>query len=276
MRREPGFNVKKARGNASNGRGHASNAGAGHAGAGTAVLRMTGVALDNPVAAGGTLVMLLTSCLIVANALSFQPGKHPAPLFSTRTAAIEEAAQPSRPQPSDLVTDLQNSLKRIGYYSGPVDGLNGPRTEEAIRSYERASGLAVTGRPSHALRARLILEDVALPRAAPTPPVGSSSSGSSSSGTSAVPVPVPPGEVGSASTPTGSIGNALPRETVRSAQSLLDRLGYGPVTVDGLMGGETASAVRRFQLDRGLSLDGQLGAEELAALEKVSGQKIPR
>ncbi|WP_321341844.1 peptidoglycan-binding domain-containing protein [Breoghania sp.] len=271
MRQEPGFNVKKARGNASNGRGHASNAGAGHAGAGTAVLRMTGVALDNPVAAGGTLVMLLTSCLIVANALSFQPGKHPAPLFSTRTAAIEDTAQPMRPQPSDLVTDLQNSLKRIGYYSGPVDGLNGPRTEEAIRSYERASGLAVTGRPSHALRARLILEDVALPRAAPTPPTGSSSSGMS-----AVPVPVPPGEVGSASSPTGSIGNALPRETVRSAQSLLDRLGYGPVTVDGLMGGETASAVRRFQLDRGLSLDGQLGTDVLAALEKVSGQKIPR
>ncbi|WP_321505199.1 peptidoglycan-binding domain-containing protein [Breoghania sp.] len=266
MRREPGFKNSRPRASASNGRGQASNAGAG-----TAVLRMTGVALDNPVAAGGTLVMLLTSCLIVANALSFQPGKHPAPLFSTRAAAVAETVQPSRPQPSELVTDLQSSLKRIGFYSGPVDGLNGPRTEEAIRAYERASGLAVTGRPSHALRARLILEDVALPRAAPTPP-----SSPSTSSRSTVPVPVPPAEVGSASSPTGSIGNAMPRETVRSAQSLLSRLGYGPVTVDGLMGGETASAVRRFQLDRGMSLDGQLGDDVLAALEKVSGQTIPR
>ena len=127
MRREPSFN-----GNSAQSSGQARRP--ANRGAGAAVLKATGVALDNPVAAGGSLVMLLTASLIVANALSFQPGKHPAPLFSTRQSAVAEV-QPDRPQPSELVTDLQNSLKRIGYYDGPVDGLNGPRTEDAIRAY---------------------------------------------------------------------------------------------------------------------------------------------
>ena len=85
-------------------------------------------------------------------------------------------------------------------------------------------------------------------------------------------MPVPPAEVGT----TGSIGRQLSRDTIRSVQKLLASLGYGPLSVDGLMGGETASAVRRFQLDRGMPIDGQLDAPVIAALEKVSGTKIPR
>ncbi|PTW57682.1 peptidoglycan hydrolase-like protein with peptidoglycan-binding domain [Breoghania corrubedonensis] len=257
MRREPSFNGNKA--------ASANTRQTRNPGAGAAVLRATGVALDNPVAAGGSLVMLLTASLIVANALSFQPGKHPAPLFSTRASAVEDV-QPERPKPTELVTDLQNSLKRIGFYEGPVDGLNGPRTEQAIRAYERASGLAETGRPSHALRARLILEDVALPRAAPAAPTA----------TPSVPVPIPPAEVGSADSPTGSIGPQAARETVRFVQKLLANLGYGPLSVDGLWGAETASAIRRFQLDRGMPINGRLDDTLCAALEKVSGTKIPR
>lgn len=225
--------------------------------AGTAVLRATGLALDNPVAAGGMLVMALTASLIVANAVSFQPGKHPAPLFSTRAPEVM-APVAAAPAPSELLLDLQSGLKRMGYYSGPIDGLNGPRTEDAIRAYERASGLAVTGRPSHGLRARIILEDVALPRAAPQSAV-----------------PIPPASI-SATEETGSIGSSPARGTVRAVQKVLADLGYGPISVDGLLGAETAGAVRRFELDRGMPIDGQLDEPLFAALEKVSGARIPR
>ncbi|MDJ0931806.1 peptidoglycan-binding domain-containing protein [Breoghania sp.] len=266
MRREPTFHSDRntARNDAP-ARAHHSH------GAGAAVLRATGVAFDNPVAAGGTLVMLLTASLIVANALSFQPGKHPAPLFATRDTGVEQSVQPERPKPSELVTDLQNSLTRMGYYAGPVDGLDGPRTQDAIRAYERASGLAVTGRPSHALRARLILEDVALPRTAPTPPASSSSSSADTSG-----IPLPPADIRDQNQATDSIGTLISRDTVSSVQRVLLQLGYGPITVDGLMGGETASAVRRFELDCGMPIDGQLDERLYAALEKASGEKIPR
>ena len=106
------------------------------------------VALDNPVAAGGSVVMGLTACLIVANAIGLQPGRHPAPLFATRDRP--EAFQMPEPdgrspglkiqEISTLVLDLQISLRKAGLYEGPLDGLNGPATERAIRSFERRAG----------------------------------------------------------------------------------------------------------------------------------------
>ncbi len=35
-----------------------------------------------------------------------------------------------------------------GAYSGPADGINGPQTEQAIKEYQAANNLAVTGQPS--------------------------------------------------------------------------------------------------------------------------------
>ena len=92
------------------------------------------IALDNPVAAGGAVVMGLTSCLIIANAIGLQPGRHPAPLFSTR----ERAEELVLPEPSGrrndlqvqeistLVLDLQISLRRIGLYEGTTRRVERP------------------------------------------------------------------------------------------------------------------------------------------------------
>jgi peptidoglycan hydrolase-like protein with peptidoglycan-binding domain len=46
------------------------------------------------------------------------------------------------------VRDLQSALRSLGYYSGPVDGIAGPKTSSAIRSYQRQNGLIVDGRAS--------------------------------------------------------------------------------------------------------------------------------
>jgi sporulation protein YlmC with PRC-barrel domain len=40
----------------------------------------------------------------------------------------------------------QRQLKERGYYAGPVDGVIGPATEDALRAYQRDRGLKVTGR----------------------------------------------------------------------------------------------------------------------------------
>ncbi len=50
---------------------------------------------------------------------------------------------------------LQQRLSAAGYDTGGADGVIGPATEAAIRAYQAANGLPVTGRPSPGLLARL-------------------------------------------------------------------------------------------------------------------------
>jgi localization factor PodJL len=40
---------------------------------------------------------------------------------------------------------VQSELARRGYYSGSVDGVIGPSSRQAIRAFQAAQGLPVTG-----------------------------------------------------------------------------------------------------------------------------------
>lgn len=269
------------------------------------------VALDNPVAAGGWLVMALTGGLIIANALAFQSGSHPAPLFATRDNA--RAAAPSAPavtqaqlEREQLVRDVQLELRRLGMYGGLLDGVNGPATERGVRAYQRARGLPETGDINTALLARLAMDtggaSDGLPPLPPLPPEtapGHSSSQpapSSAQGpegatgtvrtirvtppvpapsapraqpvaTPAASGPVPPAPVG---------GQALSGERARIArlQAALSEMGYGPLDVDGFAGEQTANAIRRFELDRGLAITGVLGPVVEQEIGKVLGRPL--
>ena len=50
-------------------------------------------------------------------------------------------------------------------------------------------------------------------------------------------------------------------ELVRAIQTVLNELGYGPLTVDGIYGSGTQNAVRAFQRANSLSADGQTGKQ---------------
>ena len=54
----------------------------------------------------------------------------------------------SGPGPHNLVFDTQASLANLGYDPGPVDGVMGQRTAEAISQYQYTNRLPVTGQPS--------------------------------------------------------------------------------------------------------------------------------
>src|SRR6266508_6459336 len=43
------------------------------------------------------------------------------------------------------VSDLQRRLRELGYSPGPVDGVFGLRTGQAVRAFQRDSGLKVDG-----------------------------------------------------------------------------------------------------------------------------------
>lgn len=64
------------------------------------------------------------------------PGEVPADYQGTTTTA---------PAPDPTVTAVQTQLGEQGYYSGPVDGLFGPTTRDAVARYQTAQSLTVTG-----------------------------------------------------------------------------------------------------------------------------------
>ena len=146
---------------------------------GSLPIRLVEAAMRNPVMSGGIAVSLIMVAVTVANALANQPARHPHPFFETRTIARGETrpatvapATPAhnapsglpsilpRPRPvssaeDGLVRDLQITLAERGFYSGPVDGVIGPATAEAIKACERRLGTSPTGEPSELLLAAL-------------------------------------------------------------------------------------------------------------------------
>ena len=47
-----------------------------------------------------------------------------------------------------VAVDTQEALLALGYDIGDIDGVIGSRTRKAIRTFQQANGLSVTGKPS--------------------------------------------------------------------------------------------------------------------------------
>jgi len=67
-------------------------------------------------------------------------------LDSQTASALSETTTATVVMPAADVRTAQRQLKERGYYAGPVDGVIGPATENALRAYQRDRGLKVTGR----------------------------------------------------------------------------------------------------------------------------------
>ncbi|BAU65258.1 OpcA protein [Stanieria sp. NIES-3757] len=52
----------------------------------------------------------------------------------------------------------QQLLASLGFYTGPIDGIAGPRTEAAIKAAQKAYGMEITGKSSPKLRQKLETE----------------------------------------------------------------------------------------------------------------------
>ncbi|MBO4879569.1 MAG: spore cortex-lytic enzyme [Clostridia bacterium] len=66
-------------------------------------------------------------------------------LFALLAADITLAASLRRGSRGELVTQLQQKLKRWGYYTGAVDGVFGAGTEKAVKAFQRKVGLTADG-----------------------------------------------------------------------------------------------------------------------------------
>jgi peptidoglycan hydrolase-like protein with peptidoglycan-binding domain len=145
-----------------------------------------------------------------------------------QTLAAQKAAA------ATSVTTIQQCLKQLGYFRGPVTGNNGPLTQSAVTRFQKANRLPAIGtvgpRTEQLLRSQCNR-------------TGASSNNSG-------------GDLR-----LGSSGTA-----VSNLQRNLKRLGYYNGPVNGNFGQLTQAAVVRFQRAKGINPDGIAGGRTLYAI----------
>jgi LysM repeat protein len=145
------------------------------------------------------------------------------------------AAEPASAFTNPQIPGLQVALQARGLYRGPIDGIAGPLTAQAVRNFQRSRHLQVDGLAGP--RTRRALGRLGRPL------------------------------FGSRTLARGAIG-----WDVSVLQFLLARRGAAPPRLNGNFGAGTYAAVVRFQRRSGLAQDGIVGAATRAAL---LGKKIP-
>jgi peptidoglycan hydrolase-like protein with peptidoglycan-binding domain len=119
----------------------------------------------------------------------------------------------------EVVKQLQQALKDLGYSPGAVDGQFGSKTESAVKAFQADREITVDG----------IVGDITW-------------------------LNIDEADLSNPTIKKGSKGNP-----VRRAQKRLTLGGYDTGGVDGIFGAKTESAVKRFQKDMGLTQDGIVG-----------------
>lgn len=142
---------------------------------------------------------------------------------------------------------LQWELVNTFGYNIDIDGIFGNDTKNAVVSLQKANGLSADG---------IVGKDT---KAVITKKTSSSGSGSSGSTTVSCPYTMPSGLIS-----YGQSGNG-----VRWLQWMLrNKFGYGEVTVDGIFGAKTLSAVKDLQKKNNLSVDGIVGTNTKVIINK--------
>lgn len=186
-----------------------------------------------------------------------------------------EVPAPAKPSTSitikydPLVEDVQRELLATGHYRGLVDGVAGKQTSIAIKSYQQDNQLPVTGEVTRAL-----IEHIRYTRKVAA---ASEFTGSVTPAATQVPEgPAPEDVVVEPDPPLQAVKPQIAKPQIakpqglariRDAQMKLRRLGYDVPVVTGTLDDETRAAILKFELDFGLSMDGELTRELLAALK---------
>ncbi|MEP1206709.1 MAG: peptidoglycan-binding domain-containing protein [Rhizobiaceae bacterium] len=218
--------------------------------------------LSHPRLCAGAALSLAVMGAICVNAIWYQPGKHPAPLFATRTLdndaikssnRVAKAADPaktrkvlskkaSNEQSGELLREVQTALSVRGYYGGKLDGLYGSRTKSAIEDFQKDHSLKQDGKVSLRLLTQVLMSASSQPREVPVPKPAQVVSNVTKVKTVKLTAPNPAEEVDG---------------LVARIQAGLRAYGYDDLVVDGQMGQQTATAIQRFQLDYGMKITGE-------------------
>ena len=100
----------------------------------------------------GAALILCGCCTTPEPALSTAPTTVVAVMATPEPADVVEPPRRQRSaaqtREAMMVRSIQTSLVRLGYETGFIDGIAGPRTRAAIRQYQENNGLAADGEPT--------------------------------------------------------------------------------------------------------------------------------
>lgn len=128
------------------------------------------------------------------------------------------------------VSDLQTTLKALGYYSGDITGHAGEKTVAAIKAFQSKYGLTADG-----IAGRDTLEKIQTVYS------------------------------GSSASPASWVG----ADTVKEVQTMLKAIGLYTGDITGSIGAKTDAAIRTFQKKYGLTVDGIPGTQTISKLTSV-------
>jgi len=206
-----------------------------------------------------------------------------------------EHGQPTQSNVAFSVRNAQSSLNQLGYNAGPADGIMGPSTRSAIRTYQSDRGLAITGNLTRDLfdRIQADLGGGQTETAVSTSVIANTQSELRRRGYD---VPVVSGVLDaktqtairayqqqSGLTVTGKASESLlarlqasdgsnhtqtQQDLVRTVQAELSDLGYNGGPADGVYGPSTRSAVRAYQADNKLPVTGEVTQSLLVHMQE--------
>ncbi|WP_275789632.1 peptidoglycan-binding domain-containing protein [Pararhizobium gei] len=183
--------------------------------------------------------------------------------------AIDGAAA-SAPEPAAgtaLVMSIQKELARRGLYDGPADGKTGPKTSAAILKFEKQAGRGVTGAADAALLAALKKQpsrtrNAARPTERPYENVKAGKGDLDPVAAAIRNAEINPDYVPKVDIPASS-------ELVMNIQRGLSNLAYADVSVDGVAGEQTRSAIRHFEKHYRLPQTGQPSPAVLKKMKEI-------
>ncbi|MQA75603.1 MAG: hypothetical protein GEU88_14905 [Solirubrobacterales bacterium] len=190
--------------------------------------------------ARGLPIALIAAALLAAEAQGAETEAQSGATRAAEQRPMAPGAGFGDPAGSQRVRALQLHLRRAGEDPGPIDGLFGPLTEAAVRSFQAAQGLAADGLVGPLTSAELRRRAALIAAGA-------------------------------------GYGDPNGSRRVRALQLHLRRAGEDPGPIDGLFGPLTEAAVRSFQAAQGLAADGLVGrATRLALAQRATGEQARR
>ena len=201
-------------------------------------------------------ILTLMGVAIIINATTLQSDRHPSPFFAVAplvTASVPLppskprliVSEPENAKQIQLMKDVQAALRQRGYYIGEINGQPSNRLDIAIREFEKAASLPITGEANDKLltavsASKLTMKDqllVLIKDSAPNAIVDKS-------------------------------------KTNLQVQRVLNKAGLGPLKEDGVFGATTQEALEKFEKSHKLAVRGEPNGRVLKELTAATGVVI--
>jgi peptidoglycan hydrolase-like protein with peptidoglycan-binding domain len=178
------------------------------------------------------------------------------PAWATGDPQQERAAQYQTERQADQemyqqlsaedIREVQEALRDEGHDPGPIDGIWGPETQAAVKDFQQANDLQVTGQLDKQTMEELGVNEGIMERIAQVFERNDQRERPAAA--------------------NGEMHEGLTSEDIRQVQEKLQEEGHNPGPIDGNWGPQTQAAVEEFQREQDLQVTGKLDRQTLEEL----------